>query len=444
MIPRYSLPQMSAVWQDESKLSKFLEIEVLTCEAYAKLGKIPKEAARKIRRQAKFDLTRVNKLEETTQHDVVAFVSCVGESLGPYAKYLHIGLTSSDLLDTTLALQAKEAAEILIEDLEKLLKALAKKARLYKDMVCIGRTHGVHAEPTTFGLKLALMYDETQRNLERLNWAKKFISVGKLSGAVGTYSNIDPRVEAYVCGKLGLRPARVSTQIISRDIHAEFINVLALVGSSLEKFATEIRHLQRTEVLEAEEPFGQGQKGSSAMPHKRNPVICERVCGLSRILRANALVALENVSLWHERDISHSSAERVIFPDSTIALDYMLNKFIEVIEGLKVYPENMLENLVRTKGLIFSQRLLLMLMDKGLKRSTAYDLVQVLAMKSWEEKLNFKDLVSRDKGLPARPAGGPAGKAGIANYLNAKEIESCFELDYYLRNVDKIFKRIGL
>jgi len=274
------------------------------------------------------------------------------------------------------------------------------------------------------------MYDETQRNLERLNWAKKFISVGKLSGAVGTYSNIDPRVEAYVCGKLGLRAARVSTQIISRDIHAEFINVLALVGSSLEKFATEIRHLQRTEVLEVEEPFGRGQKGSSAMPHKRNPVICERVSGLSRILRANALVALENVSLWHERDISHSSAERVIFPDSTIALDYMLNKFIEVIEGLKVYPENMLENLVRTKGLIFSQRLLLMLMDKGLKRSTAYDLVQVLAMKSWEEKLNFKDLVSRDK--------------GITNYLSAKEIESCFELDYYLRNVDKIFKRMGL
>lgn len=430
MIPRYSLPQMSAVWQDESKLSKFLEIEVLTCEAYAKLGKIPKEAALKIRRQAKFDLKRVNKLEEATQHDVVAFVSCVGESLGPYAKYLHIGLTSSDLLDTTLALQAKEAAEILIDDLERLLKALAKKACLYKDMVCMGRTHGVHAEPTTFGLKLALMYDETQRNLERLNWEKAFISVGKLSGAVGTYSNIDPRVEAYVCAKLGLRPARVSTQIISRDIHAEFINVLALVGSSLEKFATEIRHLQRTEVLEVEEPFGRGQKGSSAMPHKRNPVICERVCGLSRILRANALVALENVSLWHERDISHSSAERVIFPDSTIALDYMLNKFIEVIEGLKVYPENMLENLVRTKGLIFSQRLLLMLMDKGLKRSTAYDLVQALAMKSWKEKLNFNDLVSRDK--------------GIANYLNAKEIESCFELDYYLRNIDKIFKKIGL
>lgn len=430
MIPRYSLPQMSAVWQDESKLSKFLEIEVLTCEAYAKLGKIPKEAALKIRRQAKFDLKRVNKLEESTQHDVVAFVSCVGESLGPYAKYLHIGLTSSDLLDTTLALQAKEAAEILIDDLERLLKALAKKACLYKDMVCMGRTHGVHAEPTTFGLKLALMYDETQRNLERLNWEKAFISVGKLSGAVGTYSNIDPRVEAYVCAKLGLRPARVSTQIISRDIHAEFINVLALVGSSLEKFATEIRHLQRTEVLEVEEPFGRGQKGSSAMPHKRNPVICERVCGLSRILRANALAALENVSLWHERDISHSSAERVIFPDSTIALDYMLNKFIEVIEGLKVYPENMLENLVRTKGLIFSQRLLLMLMDKGLKRSTAYDLVQALAMKSWKEKLNFNDLVSRDN--------------GIANYLNAKEIESCFELDYYLRNIDKIFKKIGL
>jgi adenylosuccinate lyase len=421
---------MSSIWQDESKFAKFLEIELLVCEAYSKLKRIPSSAVAKIRKKAKFNLKRIEALEKKTQHDVVAFVSCVGESLGPYAKYLHIGLTSSDLLDTTLALQVQEACDILIEDLRKLLKVLARKARLYKDMVCIGRTHGVHAEPTTFGLKLAVMYDETRRNLARLQWEKDAFAVGKLSGAVGTYSNIDPAIEAYVCRKLGLKPASVATQIISRDIHAEFINVLAIIGASLEKFATEIRHLQRTEVLEAEEPFSEGQKGSSAMPHKRNPVICERVCGLSRLLRANALVALENVNLWHERDISHSSNERVIFPDSTLALDYILNKFTEVIKGLKVYPENMLRNLIQTKGLIFSQRLLLALMDKGLARGEAYDLVQKLAMKSWNDGLGFKELVLKDN--------------NITEYLTAKEIESCFELDYYLRHVNKIFKKIGL
>ena len=430
MISRYSLPEMSSVWQDESKFAKFLEIELLACEAQAKSGKIPKKAAQFIRRKAKFNLKRVNELERKTQHDVVAFVSCVGESLGPYAKYLHIGLTSSDLLDTTLALQVKEACDILIEGLERLLEVLARKARLYKDMVCIGRTHGVHAEPTTFGLKLAVMYDEMRRNLERLQWEKDAFAVGKLSGAVGTYSNIDPAIEAYVLRKLGLKPASVATQIISRDIHAEFINVLAIIGASLEKFATEIRHLQRTEVLEVEEPFSQGQKGSSAMPHKRNPVICERICGLARLLRANALVALENVNLWHERDISHSSNERVIFPDSTLDLDYILNKFSEVIKGLKVYPENMLKNLIKTKGLIFSQRLLLALMRKGLTRSKAYDLVQKLAMKSWKDELDFEELVLKDN--------------SITKYLNAKQIESCFNLDYYLRNINKIFKKIGL
>ena len=430
MIPRYSLPQMSAVWQDESKFKKFLEIELLACEAHSKLKKIPPQALAEIRRKAKFDLKRIDELERKTQHDVIAFVACVGQSLGPYAKYLHIGLTSSDLLDTALALQAKEAGEILQEDLERLLKVLGLKARQYRDMVCVGRTHGIHAEPTTFGLKLALMYDETRRNIERLKSAQEEISIGKISGAVGTYSNVSPFVEVYVCKKLGLRPARISTQIISRDIHAQFLNTLALIGASLEKFATEIRHLQRTEVLEVEEPFGKGQKGSSAMPHKRNPVICERICGLSRILRANALAALENVNLWHERDISHSSCERVIFPDSTIALDYMIHKFIEVIEGLNVYPENMLENLVRTKGLIFSQRLLLALMDKGLPRGQAYDMVQALAMRSWKERLDFRRFVTQD--------------ANIANYLNPKEIESCFELDYYLRNINKIFSRLSI
>ena len=430
MIARYSLPRMSQVWEDESKFAKFLEIELLACEAQSRAGKIPKKAAQLIRQKAKFNLKRINQLERKTQHDVVAFVSCVGESLGTHAKYLHLGLTSSDLLDTTLALQAKEACDILIEDLEGLLEILARKARLYKEMVCIGRTHGIHAEPTTFGLKLAVMYDEMRRNLGRLQGEKEAFRVGKLSGAVGTYSNIDPAIEAYVLRKLGLRPAKVATQIISRDIHAEFINVLAIIGASLEKFATEIRHLQRTEVLEVEEPFGEGQKGSSAMPHKRNPVLCERICGLSRLLRANALAALENVNLWHERDISHSSNERVIFPDSTLALDYILNKFSEVIKGLKVYPENMLRNLIRTKGLIFSQRLLLALMDKGLVRAKAYDLVQKLAMKSWKDELDFKELVLKDN--------------NINKYLNAKEIESCFELDYYLRNINKIFKKIGL
>ena len=430
MIPRYSLPKMSAVWQDESKFQKFLEIEILACEAHSKLKKIPKDAAVKIRQRARFDQRRIDQLEKKTQHDVIAFVNCVGESLGPYAKYLHIGLTSSDLLDTALGLQAKEAGEILLEDLEVLVEVLAKKARKYKDMVCIGRTHGIHAEPTTFGLKLAGMYDETKRNIERLKRAKEEISVGKISGAVGTYSNIDPFVEEYVCRKIGLSPARISTQIISRDIHAQFINTLAVIGASLEKFATEIRHLQRTEVLEVEEPFGKGQKGSSAMPHKRNPVICERICGLSRILRANAVAALENVSLWHERDISHSCVERVIFPDSTIALDYMIYKFIEVVEGMTVYPGNMLENLSRTNGLIFSQRLLLVLMEKGLARSSAYDLVQALAMKSWKERSDFKALVLADKGISKR--------------LNREEIESCFELDYYLRNIDVIFDRLGL
>ncbi len=430
MISRYSLPKMSNIWQDESKFEKFLQIEILACEAYSVLKKIPLSAVKKIRQKAKFNIARVNQLEKKTQHDVVAFVNCVGESIGKEAKYLHMGLTSSDLLDTTLALQAKEASDILIEDLERLITILSAKAKRYKDMVCIGRSHGVHAEPTTFGLKLALMLDEAKRNLERMKLAKIEISVGKISGAVGTYSNIDPFVEGYVCAKLGLKPAKVSTQIVSRDAHAYFVNTLAIIGSSLEKFATEIRHLQRTEVLEAEEPFGEGQKGSSAMPHKRNPVICERICGLSRLLRGNALAAMENVALWHERDISHSSNERIIFPDSTITLDYMLNKFIEVVNGLIVYPENMLANLVKTKGLIFSQRLLLALMDKGLPRARAYDFVQGPAMKSWREAADFKALVSNDK--------------NIAKYLNNKEIESCFNLDYYLRNIHKIFKRLGL
>jgi adenylosuccinate lyase len=430
MIERYTLPKMKRIWSDESKFKTMLEIEIFALEALAQLKQVPVAAVKRIRQRAKFNLRKIKSIEEKTQHDVVAFVTNVAQNIGEDAKYLHMGLTSSDILDTTLAVQMKQAAEILFEDLEKLLKLLAKKARAYKDMVCIGRTHGVHAEPTTFGLKLALWYDEMRRHLERLRLAKEEVSVGKISGAVGTYAFIDPQVEEYVCRKLGLKSANISTQIIQRDIHAVFMARLAIIGSSLEKFATEIRHLQRTEVLEAEEPFGKGQKGSSAMPHKRNPVICERICGLSRLLRGNALAAMENVALWHERDISHSSVERVIIPDSTITLDYMLNKFIFVIEGLNVYPENMLANLVRTHGLIFSQRVLLKLMEKGLSRTKAYDIVQGCAMKSWKQGSDFKQNLLQDK--------------TVLKYLTQKDLDKVFDLDYYLRHVNRIFRKVGL
>ena len=430
MIERYSLPQMSKIWQDEFKFKAMLEIELLALEALSKQKIIPKEAFQRIKNKAKFNLKQIKRIEEKTQHDVVAFITNVAGYIGPDARYLHLGLTSSDILDTTLGVQLRAASDVLIEGLERLLSLLAKKAKRYKDMACIGRTHGVHAEPTTFGLKLALWFDETGRNLERLLKMRKVISVGKISGAVGTYANIDPQVESFICSSLGLKAAKISTQVIQRDIYAEYLTTLAVIGASLEKFATEIRHLQRTEVLEAEEPFGKGQKGSSAMPHKRNPVICERICGLSRILRGNALVGLENVALWHERDISHSSAERVILPDSTILLDYMLHKFIEVIEGLVVYPDNMLANLVKTKGLIFSQRVLLELMHKGLPRQKAYDIVQKAAMKSWKENSDFKENLLKDKQL--------------LRLLNKKDLDGIFDLDYYLRNVNKIFRKAGL
>ena len=430
MIERYSLCEMSAIWQDEFKFQTMLAIEILALEALSLEKQVPRDAVRRIKKKAKFNIEEIKRIEEKTQHDVVAFVTDIARHLGPDAKYLHLGLTSSDLLDTTLASQLKAASDILIADLNRLLNLLSKKAKKYKDMVCIGRTHGVHAEPTTFGLKLALWFDETNRNLERLIQAKKAVSVGKISGAVGTYANISPFVEKYVCKKLGLKAAKISTQIIQRDVYAEYLSTLAIIGASLEKFATEIRHLQRTEVREIEEPFSKGQKGSSSMPHKRNPVICERICGLARLLRGNCLVALENVALWHERDISHSSAERVIMPDSTLALDYMLNKFIEVIDGLLVYPDNMLSNLASTHGLIFSQRALLELMDKGLMRLKAYDLVQRCAMKAWGEGSDFKENLLRDK--------------EVSRYLDKKELDKIFNLDYYLRNVDKIFRKVGL
>ena len=430
MIARYSLGKMNSIWQEEFKFKTMLAIEILALEAYSKQRIVPASAVKRIKSKARFNIQQIKKIEEKTQHDVVAFVSNVAQYIGKDAQYLHMGLTSSDILDTTLGVQLKFASDILIEGLEKLLQVLANKAKVYKDMVCIGRTHGVHAEPTTFGLKLALMYDEMRRNLVRLKQVKDEVCVGKLSGAVGTYSNIEPFVESYVCKKLGLKPVHIATQIIQRDIYAQYMVTLAVIGASLEKCATEIRHLQKTEVLEVEEPFGKGQKGSSAMPHKRNPVICERICGLARILRANAQAALENVPLWHERDISHSSVERIIFPDSTLALDYMLNKFIEVVVGLKVYPENMLVNLAKTRGLIFSQRVLIALMHKGLARNKAYDLVQKTAMQTWQSSSDFRDNLLAD--------------AQAAKYLSAKELDKIFDLNFYLRNVNKIFAKVGL
>ncbi len=430
MIERYSLPQMTNIWKEESRFKIMLDIELLTLDALTRQKKVPRNAFQRIKKKARFNLSQIKKIEAKTQHDVVAFVANLAQNMGPDAQYLHLGLTSSDLLDTALGVQLKAASGILIADLNRLLNLLAKKARKYREMVCIGRTHGVHAEPITFGLKLALWFDETKRNLERLLQAKEAVSIGKISGAVGTYANIEPEVEAFVCKKLGLKPARISTQVIQRDVYAQYMATLAIIGSSLEKFATEIRHLQRTEVQEAEEPFGKGQKGSSAMPHKRNPVICERICGLSRILRANALASLESVTLWHERDISHSSVERVIMPDSTIVLDYMLNKFIEVMEGLVVYPENMLANLVKTKGLIFSQRVLLELMQKGLSREKAYDLVQRAAMKAWRQTVDFKETLLKDR--------------EVLRYLHREDLDRIFNLDYYLRHVNKIFKNVGL
>ncbi len=430
MIDRYSLSKMTRIWSDEHKMEIMLKIEVLACEAMAKLGMIPKGAMEKIKKNAKFDLEEVRRLEERTKHDVVAFIQNLGQSLGPEAQYLHMGLTSSDLLDTSLSLQCVEACDILIADIKKLLIVLKEKAKKYKDTVCIARTHGVHAEPTTFGLKMAIWYDEMTRNLERLQQARESMRIGKLSGAVGTYANVDPSVEEYVCQQLGLKPANVATQIIQRDHHAHFVAILALIASSLEKFATEIRSLQKTEILEVEEPFFKGQIGSSAMPHKRNPVTCERICGLARIVRAHSIVAFENINLWHERDISHSSAERVILPDSTIALNYMLSRLLPIIEGLLVYPKNMIASLSKTKGLIYSQRILLELMKKGLTRDAAYDIIQSSAMQVWQENSDFKEVLNRDR--------------RVRKYLSKNEIDACFDIKYYIRHRDRIFKRAGI
>lgn len=430
MIERYSLPKMSGIWSEQNKFEQMLKVEILTCEAWQKLGKIPKKSLASIKSKAKINIEKIKEIEEKTKHDVVAFVNNLSESVGADAKYIHMGLTSNDVLDTSLALQMKEAFDLLIEDTERLMHVLAQTAKKYKNAPCIGRTHGVHAEPTTFGLKIAFWYDEMRRNLNRLKTAQEGIAVGKLSGTIGTYTNIDPEVEEYVCSKLGLDVSRSSTQVIPRDRHAFCLSIMAITGASLERFATEVRHLQRTEVLEAEEPFAKGQKGSSAMPHKRNPVICEKICGLSRLLRTNALAGAENMALWHERDISHSSVERVILPDSTIILDYILNQFSDVMEGLDVYPKNMLANLGKTNGLIYSQRVLLELMKKGLTRPAAYDIVQKCAFQCVSLNRDFKDvLLSNTK---------------VRRYLSSDMIQSIFDIKYYLRHIPSIFKKLGL
>ncbi len=430
MITRYTRPEMGNIWTDENKFRTFLDIEILACEAQAELGIIPKEAVKVIREKAKFDVRRIDEIEQTVKHDVIAFLTNVGEYVGDEARFIHSGMTSSDVLDTGLAIQMKQSGELLLKDLELLAEVLARRANEFKFTIMVGRTHSVHAEPTTFGLKLALWYDETQRNIRRLKQAIETISFGQISGAVGTYEHLDPFVERYVCDKLGLKSAPISNQILQRDLHAEFLTTVAIIGSSLEKFATEIRHLQRTEVLEVEEYFSKGQKGSSAMPHKRNPVNCERVAGLARILRGNAQAAMENISLWHERDISHSSVERIIIPDSCILLDYMLASFTDIVDKLIVYPENMKKNLELTGGLIFSQSVLLELTKKGMKREEAYTLVQKLAMDVWEKKGNFKDKLTSDK--------------NVKTFLNENEIENLFDLKKSIDKVDYIFKQVGI
>lgn len=428
MIPRYSRPEMSRIWERKNKYEKWLLIEVLACEAMAKEGLLPKEALANIKKKARFDEDRVDEIEKTTKHDVIAFLTNVAEYVGEDSRYIHLGMTSSDILDTSLALLMKEASDIIIDDLKSLLSVLKKRAFEFKDTVVIGRSHGIHAEPTTFGLKLAMWYEEVKRGLIRMERAKETISYGKISGAVGTFAQVPPPVEEYVCKKCGLKPAPVSTQIIQRDRHAEYLSTLALIASSIDKFATEIRHIQRTEVREAEEFFSKGQKGSSAMPHKRNPITSEQLSGLARIIRGNALAAMENIPLWHERDISHSSVERVIIPDSTILLDYMLSKLTDLIDNLLVYPENMKKNLEKTHGLIYSQRVLLELAKKGITREKAYEVVQRNALKSWEEGKEFYRLISADK--------------EVKKLLTKKELDTCFDLDYHLKHVDTIFDRV--
>ncbi|HEX5734856.1 MAG TPA: adenylosuccinate lyase [Blastocatellia bacterium] len=428
MIGRYTLPEMGAIWTEENKFQKWLDVEIAVCEVHAEMGAIPREAVEKIKRTARFSVERINEIERTTRHDVIAFTTALAENIGPESRFVHFGLTSSDVVDTANALLMRDAANLILEDLERLGQVLRRRAVEFKHAQMIGRTHGVHAEPTTFGLVLALYYADNERNKERLRAARDRISYGKISGAVGTFAHLDPEVEQRVCERLGLKPAPISTQVIQRDRHAEMLAVLAIIAASMEKIALEVRHLQRTEVREAEEPFSAGQKGSSAMPHKRNPVTSEQICGLARVVRSNAQAGFENIALWHERDISHSSVERIIIPDSFILTDYLMRKTEWLIDGLAVYPARMKSNLDALGGVTVSGQLLLELTRKGVTREDAYQMVQPLAMRVWDEGASFRELVLGDE--------------PIAEHLSRAELDALFDVNNQLRNVDKIFERV--
>ena len=430
MIERYTRPEMKELWSEENRYNSWLEVEILADEAWAELGEIPKEDVQKIRAHASFDIARILEIEKETKHDVVAFTRAVSETLGDEKKWVHYGLTSTDVVDTAYGYQLKQVNDVLRKDLQQLLEVIGEKAKEHKHTVTMGRTHGVHAEPTTFGLKLALWYSEMKRHIDRFEHAAKGVEAGKISGAVGTFANIPPFVEKYVCDKLGTRPQEISTQVLPRDLHAEYVSAIALIATSVEKFATEIRGLQKSETREVEEGFAKGQKGSSAMPHKRNPIGSENMAGLARVIRGHMVTAYENVSLWHERDISHSSAERIILPDSTTLLNYMLNRFANIVRNLTVFPENMKRNMDATLGLIYSQRVLLKLIDKGLSREEAYDLVQPKTAIAWDEQTAFRPLLEEDE--------------KIMSILNAEDIEDAFDYNYHLKNVDEIFERVGL
>jgi adenylosuccinate lyase len=430
MINRYTYPEMGRIWTEENEFQTILKVEIHAAEIMGELGQIPAEAVPVIREKAKFSMKRLREIEEETHHDILAFLQAVAENVGDEAKYIHKGLTSTDVKDTALGSMMKESCEIILQDLQNFRMVLRRRAAEHKNTVMIGRTHGIHAEPITLGLKFALWLDETERNIERMKRAQETVSVGKISGAVGTYANIDPEVESYICEKMGIKPAKLATQVIQRDRHAELMTTLAVIASSLDKFATEVRNLQRTDIREVEEYFHPGQKGSSAMPHKRNPITCERVAGLARVVRGNAVAALENVSLWHERDITHSSVERVILPDSFALVDYMLKKFTNIVDKLLVYPDTMQANIEKTGGLIFSQRILLALVGKGVVREDAYRWVQRNAMAKWMDGADFKTNITKDE--------------DVKKYLSPAEIEACFEYTYYLRHIDTIMARFDL
>ena len=430
MIQRYSRKKMTSIWEDENKLRIWLEIEILATEAQTRLGLVPKKSLNNIKKKARFDVNKILEIEEIVKHDVIAFLTNVGSNVGLDSRFIHMGMTSSDVIDTALSVQMKQAGEIILNEMKELNKILYKKAKEFKYLTMIGRTHGVHAEPITLGIKFALWYDEMNRNLERWKHAVDNISIGQISGAVGTYEHISPEVEKYVCKKLGLKTTNISTQILQRDRHAEYMSVLAIMSSSIEKFTTEIRHLQKTETLELEEYFSSSQKGSSAMPHKKNPITCERLSGLARVLRGNALASFENIALWHERDISHSSVERIVIPDSTILMDYILYQFTNLVKNLVVNKDNIRKNLELTNGLVFSQTVLLKLIEKKMKREQAYRIVQTVAMKCWKEKTSFLKLLNEDK--------------EVMKYLTEKELNEIFNYDKSRRNVDFIFKRTGI